>query len=423
MLENPRDGGEAQHVVDDGRPAEQARDRRQRRLGAHLSALAFEAFEQRGLFAADIGAGAEPRLDVEGVGPSRARLRREARRPAPARSRARKRRRRADIRSGYRRSPSSRRPRAPAIAMPSIRRNGSPSISMRSAKVPLSPSSALQTTYFWSASAPATVRHLMPGRETCAAAPAQAGRHDLLDGGRRPEAQRALQALEARHGADSRRARAGRSRRNGQRRGAAGGRARECRRPVRAPWDARRRSRKPASNSERGVPGRDRPVADAALRRLDFNERLQPEERRASRCARSRASTPRARASRASACATASAPTDSAEESRRDEDARAHCPRLAPWRRRRSRRAGRDRAGRSARRRAARRATARNCRGNRRSRHAARAPGAGCRRSRRGRVSRCATRSSQPMAWQDSARQSFNTRPSTGVAAEIVDRS
>ena len=67
MRENPRRRGEAQHVVDDGRLAEQALDRRQRRLGAHLAALAFQALEQRGLLAADIGAGAEPRLDVEGV--------------------------------------------------------------------------------------------------------------------------------------------------------------------------------------------------------------------------------------------------------------------------------------------------------------------------------------------------------------------
>ena len=39
--------------------------RRQRRLGAHLAALAFEALEQRGLLAADVGAGADPHLEVE----------------------------------------------------------------------------------------------------------------------------------------------------------------------------------------------------------------------------------------------------------------------------------------------------------------------------------------------------------------------
>ena len=55
------------HVVDDGRLAEQALVRGQRRLGAHHAALAFEAVEQRGLLAADIGAGAEPHLEVEGM--------------------------------------------------------------------------------------------------------------------------------------------------------------------------------------------------------------------------------------------------------------------------------------------------------------------------------------------------------------------
>ena len=40
--------------------------RGQRRLGAHDAALALEAFEQRGLLAADIGAGADAQLDVEG---------------------------------------------------------------------------------------------------------------------------------------------------------------------------------------------------------------------------------------------------------------------------------------------------------------------------------------------------------------------
>ena len=49
-----------------------------------------------------------------------------------------------------------------AMVIPSIRLKGSPSMTMRSAKVPLSPSSALQTMYFWSALASATVFHLMP---------------------------------------------------------------------------------------------------------------------------------------------------------------------------------------------------------------------------------------------------------------------
>jgi hypothetical protein len=38
---------------------------RQWRLGAHLSALAFEAFEQRGFFAANVSAGADAQFDIE----------------------------------------------------------------------------------------------------------------------------------------------------------------------------------------------------------------------------------------------------------------------------------------------------------------------------------------------------------------------
>jgi hypothetical protein len=47
------------------RLAEQALQRGQRRLGAHDAALAFDGFEQRGFFAADIGAGADPHFQVE----------------------------------------------------------------------------------------------------------------------------------------------------------------------------------------------------------------------------------------------------------------------------------------------------------------------------------------------------------------------
>ena len=57
---------EAQHVVDDGGLAEQAFECGDRRLEAHHAALAFEAFEHRGLFAADIGARTAADLEVEG---------------------------------------------------------------------------------------------------------------------------------------------------------------------------------------------------------------------------------------------------------------------------------------------------------------------------------------------------------------------
>ena len=98
-----------QHVVDDGGLAEQALVRGQRRLGAHLPALAFEAFEQRGFLAADIGARADADFDVERAS-SRHASRRAAAWRAVAMARP-SRRSRADIRSGYRGSPWSRRPR------------------------------------------------------------------------------------------------------------------------------------------------------------------------------------------------------------------------------------------------------------------------------------------------------------------------
>ena len=56
---------ERQHVVDDGRLAEQALERRDRRLGPHLAALALEALEHRGLLAADVGACPDAHVEVE----------------------------------------------------------------------------------------------------------------------------------------------------------------------------------------------------------------------------------------------------------------------------------------------------------------------------------------------------------------------
>ncbi len=41
--------------------------RRQRRLGAHEAAAAFEALEQRGLLAANVSAGADPHFEIECV--------------------------------------------------------------------------------------------------------------------------------------------------------------------------------------------------------------------------------------------------------------------------------------------------------------------------------------------------------------------
>src|SRR5690606_12157500 len=67
LLEDYRHRRQREHVVDDCRLAEEALDGRQRRLVPNQAALAFEALEQRGLFAADVGAGAEADIDVEGL--------------------------------------------------------------------------------------------------------------------------------------------------------------------------------------------------------------------------------------------------------------------------------------------------------------------------------------------------------------------
>src|SRR4051794_11383142 len=52
-------------VVDGGRAAVKTDVRGERRLEARLALLAFEAFEQRSFFAADIGAGAMVEIKVE----------------------------------------------------------------------------------------------------------------------------------------------------------------------------------------------------------------------------------------------------------------------------------------------------------------------------------------------------------------------
>ena len=64
-VQNDRNGGQGDHVVDDRGLAEEALQRRQRRLEAHLAAFALQGFEERGFLAADVGAGAHPHLEVE----------------------------------------------------------------------------------------------------------------------------------------------------------------------------------------------------------------------------------------------------------------------------------------------------------------------------------------------------------------------
>ena len=133
--------------------------------------------------------------------------------------------------------------------------------------------------------------------------------------------------------------------------------------PRRAPSAQRMRGRRrePASSRPATSAGVDRAVGDAARRRLDLDQRLQPEQ--AARAvaddldARGRGST----LPLAERRATSSAPTASAPASRGHEDAHGSSLRLA----RRSRRAAPRRAGRSAGRRASPPARSRRGRGNR----------------------------------------------------------
>ncbi len=110
-LENDRHRGQRNHVVDDGGLAEQALDRRQGRAVAHLGALAFEAFEQRGFLAADVGAGAHAHFELEGLAAAAARRGRGSHAHARPRSLHAGRGLHADTRSAGRCSPWWRRPR------------------------------------------------------------------------------------------------------------------------------------------------------------------------------------------------------------------------------------------------------------------------------------------------------------------------
>ena len=131
-------------VVDHRRVAEQPLDDRERRLVARLAAVALDRAEDRGLLAADVGAGALAHLDVEGeavaedVRPEEAALAGQLDRVARC-GRARAGTRRA--RRGSRARSRSRRRRS---VIASTTANGSPSISTRSLNVPGSDSSALQ---------------------------------------------------------------------------------------------------------------------------------------------------------------------------------------------------------------------------------------------------------------------------------------
>ncbi len=146
--EEQRHVGQGLDVVDHGRPAEEAELHRERRLRARLAAFAFDRVEQRGLFAADVGAAAPPQLELEaeagGLGQGD-RVAQEAGGPRLGH-------RRLEPADGQRIFPAH----VEEAALGADRetgqghrldhREGSSSITKRSLKVPGSDSSALQTT-------------------------------------------------------------------------------------------------------------------------------------------------------------------------------------------------------------------------------------------------------------------------------------
>ena len=315
--------------------------RRQRRLGAHHAALAFEALEQRRLLAADIGAGADADLDVEIVSASR-RCRAEA---AIAARRGDRRRHRRDgvriFRADVDDSPWLAPTAMPAIAMPSISRKGSPSMIMRSAKVPESPSSALQTTYFRALGASAHGAPFDAGRESRAAAAAQARiatTSSTIAAG--PSADGALEPAPAAMGAvigDRQRvgdaaAREGEPRLPREERHvfrAADPQA-DAAPPSSSPPPAGPRHRRRRPGHRRCGPAASRPRPSARAKRG-----------RAIPSARCRAASCRVRAAAASAAATSSAPTASAPASRGNDRCARSSPRSVQQRVERARRSSR----------------------------------------------------------------------------------
>ena len=184
---------------------------------------------------------------------------------------------------------------------------------IRSAKVPLSPSSALQTMYFWSASASSDRVPLDAGREARAAAAAQPARRHLVDDRLRRPSPAPGAARRGRRAPRTPPATAGRSARSGRRSAGSAGRRTGSPRPARAPADARRSRRRTARRRPPAVTG---PKAVAARRGLDLDQRLQPDHPARCRCGPAR---PRRRAApprRATASATASAPSARAAASR-----------------------------------------------------------------------------------------------------------
>ena len=184
------------HVVDDRGLAEEALQRRQRRLGADLPALAFQAFQQRGLLAADIGSGAEPRLELEAPAGAKHRRRRAARLPGDLDAPRPAWRRRADIRSADRRSPSSRPRRGPRSPCPRSGRRDRPPSACDPRRCRCRPRRRCTRCISGPPGAFSTVFHLMPVGKPAPPRPRRPESFDGIHDGLRFQARRDPQAAE-----------------------------------------------------------------------------------------------------------------------------------------------------------------------------------------------------------------------------------
>ena len=299
--------------------------RRQRRLGAHHAALAFEAVQQRGFLAADIGAGADADFHVEGVWASRARWRRE-RRP---RGRSRRpalidcdgvRIFRADIdialgRAGRDAGDRHALDQHEGIALHDHAVGEGAAVALVGIADDVflrSPAASSTVFHLMPVGKPAPPRPRRPESVTCATISAGGMRDGLLQA---LQAAMRLVVVERQRIGDA----------------AAGegqpGLLLEERDFLGHAHDAARACRRrgnPTSNRLGTSPGVDRAIGNAAVAGRDLDQRLQPEHAARAVADDRRRRAPRAAASRAIASATSSAPTRQRAGIARDVDRHAH---------------------------------------------------------------------------------------------------